>query len=499
MDKNNYDVIVIGAGMAGLTSALKLASAGKKVLLLEGQAAPGGVATSFRRNGFIFESVLHYVNGLAPGGEIRNFLDEYGVSSKLSFIETEEFGRLIYPEHDFVVGNDFISLKSWLKSNFPADAEGIEKFFCDIDKFYRQLDHFVESKIPEWLKLLFSPLFYPRIIRAACLTLEQFMSKKIKDKRARAIIGSIWNFMGPPPGEISAFYFLIVFRGCWGEKTAFIRGGFSSLFRAMAERIRQLGAEIRFNTAVTEIITVKGRRVRAVRTNTGEEFTARIVISNANAIDTLTELIDYEPYKKAYAQKLSAMQKSLSGTQLYLGLDIPAQTLGMRQPMMYLSTTYDHSENFRYCLLSDYRRCNLLVTCHSQLDPGLAPVGKATLSVMTLDNHAHWNKLSPEDYKRKKKEFADTILARLEKYLAGISSHVEVLEVATPKTMERFGLLDEGAIYGFAQTPRQSSINRLAQETKIKGLFLAGAWTQPGSGIHGCLVSGKDAADAVLS
>ncbi len=498
MLNNNYDVIVIGAGMGGLTCALKLAAAGKKVLVLERQPAPGGIATSFKRNGFTFESVLHYVDGLAPDGEIRNFLDEHGVSKKVDFIEVKEFGRVIYPEHDFLIRNDFDSLKLWLKSNFPQDEEGIERFFRDIDKFYRQLDRFAESRIPDWLKLLLSPFIYPSIIKTSCLTLEQFITKRIKDKRARSIIGTIWGFLGPAPSEISAFYFLIVFRGCWGESTAFIKGGFSSLFNAIVERIRELGSEVRFNSVVKEIITGQNRRVRGVRTIDGEEFTASAVISNANALDTLAKLIDCDPLKEAYAQKLSSMKKSLSGTQLYLGLDIPITTLGMSHILMCINTTYDHDQNCRYCICSDYQRCNLLVTSHSQLDPGLAPSEKSTLYAMTLDNYANWDNLTPEEYEKKKKEFADIILARLEKYLPGISGHIEILEVATPKTMEKFGLLAEGALYGFAQTPGQSSINRLSQETKIKGLFLAGAWTQPGAGIHGCLVSGQDAADSVL-
>jgi phytoene desaturase len=498
MSEKQYDVIIIGAGMGGLTSALSLAAAGKKVLVLEKQPVPGGIATSFRRGGFIFDAVLHYVTGLASGGEIREFLDEHGVSQKIDFIEVKEFGKIIYPQHDFIAANDLDFFKAWMKTNFPQDAQGIEKFFGDAGRFYKHLDRFIESAMPEWLKLLLSPLLYPLVIKASCLTLEQFITKKIKDKRARSIIGTIWGFIGSTPEQISAFYFLIVLRGCWGEKTAFIRGGFSSLFKAMVERIRECGSEVRFNTTVKEISTEKNRRLRAVRTAAGEEFITRTVISNANAVDTLTKLIDDSLLRKAYAKKLSAMQKSLSAVQLYIGLNIDARELGMRYPLMYINATYDHGQNFGYCLSGDYLRCSLFVTSHSQLDLRLAPAGKSTLCAMTLDNYANWDNLTQEEYEIKKKEAAGIILGRLEKYLPGLSSHIEILEVASPKTMERFGSLPQGAVYGFSQIVGQSSLNRLSQETKIKGLFLAGAWTQPGCGMHGCLVSGKDAANAAL-
>ena len=498
MNARHYDAIVVGAGMSGLACALKLSASGKKVLVLERQSVPGGVATSFKRNGFTFESVLHYVDGLAPEGEIGKFLDEYGVSKKIDFINIKEFGRVVYPEHDFVVGNDPGSLKSRLQADFPNDKEGIDKFFRDINKLYGQLDKFTESGLPEWFKLILSPLIYPSIVKTSSLTLERFITAKIRDKRARSILGTIWSFVVPPPSKISAFYYLIVFKGCWLENTRFIRGGYSNMFKAMAERLKELGSELRFNAAVERITTVRGKGVSGVRTASGEYFTARAVISSANAIDTLTRLIDCAPLNRYYAQKLCAMQKSLSGTQLYLGLNIPAEKLGMSHALMCINTTYDHDKSFQHYLNGDYRNSGILVTNHSRLDPGLAPQGKSTLSAMTLDNYAIWDKLSAQEYSKKKKEFADIILARLEKYLSGISGHVEVLEVATPKTMERLGFLAEGAIYGFAQTVGQSSISRLSQKTRIRGFFLSGAWTQPGAGIHACLVSGNDAADLVL-
>jgi prolycopene isomerase len=493
-----YDCIIIGAGIGGLTSALSLAANGKKVLVLERQPVPGGVATTFKRKGFSFESSLHFVDALAPGEEVREFLDKHGVSEKIEYIEMEEFGRVIYPGHDLVVKNDFEALKAWLKDNFPKDSKGIEKFFRDIDRFNRQFDRFMDSKVPLWLKLLISPVCYPSIIKTSCLTLEQFITKKIKDKKARAIIGTIWGFIGLPPSQVSAFYYLIVMKGCWGAKTAYIKGGFSKLFSAMVERIRELGSEVRFNVTVTEIVTEKGCRVKAVRTEKAEEFRAKAVISNANAIDTLTKLIDNEALKIEYAKKLSPMQKSLSAVTVYLGLDVPASVIGMRYPLLSVNTSYDHDEAFQRCFSGDYGRCNLAVIDHSQLDPGLAPQGKSTLCVMTLANYADWQNLRDEEYAKKKKETAEAIVQHLEKYLPGISGHIEFLDAGTPKTMERYALLPEGAVYGFAETVAQSSLNRLPQKTRIKGLFLAGAWTAPGCGLHGCFVSGDEAADLAL-
>ena len=494
----DYDCIVIGAGMAGLSAALKLAACGKKVLVLEKQPVAGGVGTSFKRKGFTFESCLHFVDDLMPGGEVRDFLDKYGVSEKVEYIKLNEFGRVVYPDHDFVVGNDFESLKLWLDDNFPQDKTGIDEFFRSITKFYKQFDHFMHAKIPLWLKLVISPLAYPLIVKTSCLTLEQFIPKKIKDKRARSIIGTIWGFVGLPPSELSAFYFLIVLRGCWGAETAYIKGGFGKLFSAMAERIKEYGSEVNFNTTVTQIITENGGKVVGVRTAKGEEFRAKVIISNANAIDTLTKLVDSDSVKIGYVKSFSSMQKSVSAFTLYLGLDVPAKDLGMRCPLLSISPGYDHDESFKACLDGDYSRASFALVDHSQLDPGLAPQGKAALSLMTFADYALWGNLDAEGYAKKKLETAEAIVAVLEKYLPGLSKHIEYMEAATPKTMARYATLPEGAVYCFAQSVGQSSINRFPQKTKVKGLLLAGAWTSPGCGIHGCFVSGDEAADLAL-
>jgi prolycopene isomerase len=484
--------------MAGLTAALKLASGGKKVLILEKQPVPGGVGTSFKRKGFTFESSLHYVDALGPEGEVREFLDKQGVSRKIEYIDLKEFGRVMYPEHDFVQDNDFGHFKEWLKNNFPGDSDGIDEFFRAINKFYRQLDHYIYSEIPLWLKHLALPILYPAIIWTSCISLEQFISKKIKDKKARAIIGTIWGFIGLAPSEVSAFYYLIVLQGCWGKKTAYIRGGFSSLFAAMTERMKELGSEVVFNTSVTGIITENGKLVKAVRTDKGEEFRAKTVISNANAIDTLTRFIDNPELKQEYAGKLSLMRKSVSALTVYLGLDVPAKDVGMNSHLLSISSTYDHEQGLKSCLKGDFAKSDFAVVDHSQLDASRAPSGKSSLCVMTFADYASWSGLTREDYEKKKKEAGNAIVENLERYLPGLSGHVEFMEVATPMTMERYASLPEGAVYGFAETVPQSSINRFPQKTKIKGLFLAGAWTRPGCGVHGCFVSGSEAADMVM-
>lgn len=492
-----YDCIIIGAGVGGLTAALKLSQSGMKVLIIEKQPIPGGFATMFTRKGFCFESSIHCVDALGKDGDIRNFLEEHGIDKKIDFIELKEFARIIYPEHDFVADFRADHFIEYLKNNFPDESRNIDRLFNRIEKFNKQFDRYCKSKLPSWLTFLLSPLLYPEIIKASIPTTNQFIAKYTKNKKIECIISDIWRFIGLPPERLCAFYFLILFKGYFCNPTCYIRGGFQELFNAIARQIKENGSEVMFNTTVQKIVTYKNS-VKSVITNKKEEFAAAAIISNADAIDTLTFLLDNDTIKNVYNKKLASLEKSVSAFQVYLGLKIPAKNLGMNHARFSINPSYNHVENFDYCLKGDYERCLLEITDHAQIDPTLVPEGKGSLLIMTYDNYANWKDLNKEEYKLRKQRVTEKLIERAQNYLPGLKAQIEIIEAASPLTMERYGSSPEGAIYGFAQIAKQASINRLKQKTLIKGLFLSGAWTFPGGGVHGCFVSGIEAAKLTL-
>jgi prolycopene isomerase len=493
-----YDVVVIGAGVGGLVSGLKLSCLGKRVILIEKQPTPGGFATTFTRKGFMFESAVHCVDTLTKSEEIRTFMDESGISKEISFINLDDFARIIYPDYDFVADFRQDNFAGVLKSNFPQERRNIDRLFREFDKFHRQFEGFSRSKLPLCLKLIISPLVYPTIIKASRSTTAQFIDRYIQDARLKAVITDIWRFAGLPPSRLAAIYFLLIFESYYYNSTAYAKGGFSKLFQAMAERMKETGSEVRFSTAITKIITQSGKKVKSVITDKGEKFDAKVIISNANAIDTLTNMLDDDGVKEEYRNRLSSLEKSISAFQIYLGLSLPAKDLGMNHSIFSINTTYNHDESYNCSLSGDYDRCSLELVDHAQIDPGLVPQGKGSLLIMTLDNYANWHNLTEEEYRRKKIEVANRLIARTEKYLPDLPKYIEAMEIATTRTMARFGSYPEGAIYGFAQTVQQSGMQRLSQKTAIKGLILAGAWTKPGGGIHACFISGIDAADLAM-
>ncbi|MFH0763133.1 MAG: NAD(P)/FAD-dependent oxidoreductase [Candidatus Omnitrophota bacterium] len=493
-----YDAIILGAGAAGLASALKLSGSGKKVILLEKQPRPGGFATCFNRKGYTFESAVHCVDALSKDGRIRNFLEEAGVAKEVDFIELNNFVRVSYPEHDFTVDSNCNNFISFLKRTFPQEESNIDKLFSDFDSFYKTLAVFNAPGAPGQMKKIMAAFASADMIKASSLTTEQFIQQHIQDPKLKAIIPSIWGFSGLPPSRLSAFYFLILFNGYHYNPTCYIKGGFRRLFEAMANKIQENGSEVRFNTAVKKIITGVDNQAKAVLTENGQELKAGTIISNANCFDTLVNFPDNDAVRESYRKKLFSLEKSISAFQVYLGLKVPAESLGMKQFMWFLCNNYNHDENFQYSLSGDYDNSSISLVDHAQIDRALAPEGKGTLLIFTLDAYSNWENLGRQEYQNKKLQAADKLIRRVEKYLPGLSKCIEVMEIATPKTIARFGPSPEGAIYGFAQTVNQAGIKRLAQVTKIKGLFLAGAWTRPGGGVHACFISGIQAAELAL-
>ena len=127
----------------------------------------------------------------------------------------------------------------------------------------------------------------------------------------------------------------------------------------------------------------------------------------------------------------------------------------------------------------------------------MAPKGKSVAILCVADHFSAWKELNEEEYKRKKDDAARLLLGRLEELFPGILDAIAWYEVGTPKTIQKYTLNPEGAIYGFAQLPTQAGIFRLSNRSPIKNLYYASAWTNPGGGFTGAIMSGWFCANEV--
>jgi phytoene dehydrogenase-like protein len=170
--------------------------------------------------------------------------------------------------------------------------------------------------------------------------------------------------------------------------------------------------------------------------------------------------------------------------------------------MIIVMPSLDPDENFKPMRDGDINKVQFGITNYSKADPAIAPKGKNVISMVTLmpyDMNNGWKENeSNEAYQKFKRQVADVLIKRAEKYLPGLSKNIEEIEIGTPRTNMHFTSNRSGSIYGWAHSDEQSLMNRLPQETPIKNLLLAGAWTYPAGGQTPVLFSGYTAGGKVL-
>jgi len=465
-----YDVIIIGSGLGGLTAGAKLARAGKKVLLLEHHDRPGGCATTFKRRGFTMEVGLHEMDGLNPRDMKSRIFRDLGVFDKVEFLKVPEFYRFVNGRKDVVISHDPIEVSNVLTEMFPDEEDGIKAYFdqlMNIRQKMKESDGGTEGTIGE------------------------FMDGIIKNDDLKLILLGNLGYFHDDPYSLSLSYYSMAQSSYYQGGGNFIRGGSQELSNYLAEAIREAGGEVRLNSLVTSIIVeedeVKGVTIRNTRKLNEYSLTADRVIANAS-IPAVAENLLPSNYGLVLQEQYKNLVPGASLLTVYFGFRTPLKDIGHKY---YSSFIYDESVHNQNDIIgnnqSDFAKRSFTFVDYSQIDADLAPEGKSVGAVCCMDSPDHWENLSTDDYDRRKKLAAQSFIDRLEKLIPGFRDALEYYEVGTAKTVMRYTLNPNGAVYGFAQTPIRVSTEI---HSPIENLHFASAWTRTGGGFSGAIFSG---------
>ncbi|MFQ5861652.1 MAG: phytoene desaturase family protein [Candidatus Brocadiales bacterium] len=458
--QDKYDVIIIGAGIGGLVSGAFLARRGKKTLVVEQHNLPGGYCTSFKRKGFIFDSAVHHIGGCSKYSIVGRCLKELGI--ELEFFRLDPMDSLIFPSFSVDIPADIENYKSFLQKRYPAEKGSISNFFDDFIRLYRAIINESDGS--------------PTLERHKGLTYGAMLDSFFDDPELKTVLAGQWGYLGSPAREVSSIGMCQMLINYLRDGAYYPRGGTQNFANAFARSLRDSGGDLLLSSRVEEIF-LKNNRVTGVELDGGEELSAEYVVSNIDARQTFFDLIK-EEIDRTYLDRVRGMKESPSYFLLYLGLGPEVDLSDFRRG-------FYHSPNDQWKYIS----------APTKVDQSLAPEGRQEITVVATIEEKYDD---IKDWKGLKDRLTKCTIRYLENLVPNLTRHIEVVEAATPKTLERYTLNSRGAAYGWAVTLEQTGPGRLGNKAPVENLYLAGHWTNPGPGVCAVVSSGWRVANMIL-
>ncbi len=479
-------LIIVGAGMAGLSAGCYARMNGFRTQIFEMNDTPGGLCTSWQRDGYTINGCVHWLFGSAPGSPLYRVWEELGAVQGHPMFYADEFMRIEgLGGRTLVAYTDPDRLQQEMLALGPEDERLIRRW---IRALRASMRFWMPLKPPELVGRMEKLWWLARSLRSM-LGLGEWVRLSVGDVAARfknPYLREGFLRMGIWPPEFSALFHLINLGKICAKQAGYPVGGSLALARTIEARYRELGGEIRYGARVEKILVEQGRAV-GIRLAGGEEQRADAVISAADGHRTLFELLEgryLDDELRGYYQQLPVVPALVH---VAFGIrrrfpDVPPSVMGLSIPL---------SEPLR---IAGQEHPRLLVSLLQQ-DPTLAPAGGTVLKVLIHSDYAWWAALSqePERYAAEKERIADQILAALEKRFPGLSTQVEVRDVATPVTFERYTSNWKGAYQGWLPTPAAMRMRMRQTLPGLEAFYMAGQWVSPGGGLPSAALSGRQA------
>ncbi|MBU4270090.1 FAD-dependent oxidoreductase [Candidatus Dependentiae bacterium] len=452
---NEYDAIVVGSGVGGLSCASILAKNGYKVLVLEQHEQVGGFCSSYMRNGFYCTVGVEDISGLWKFGATQRLLD---------ILELKKEDLFVLHKRTYFIGDqkiifdgtkqDFIKQ---LSKYFPEEKENLEKFLNQAEQAILERSNQAEK-------------YWDIYKKWSTVTYEQILNEFFKNEELKNILCSLLGYIGahadqiPASGSLFVSLQYFIYGGCHPQ------GGVQSFVNTLKDFIEKNNGTVLTSRKVDKIL-VKDNKVYGI--NVGEQiFLSPIIIANVNAKTTFSKLLDQDNIDQNFVKAVNKLKMSTSAFVVNLGVDM------------------DLSQHTSF--ISIPNSCHVLIG--SNINSNLAPKGKASVTLITLAKYKDFSELNSLEYAKYKEKMAQKIIDKVEMFIPGFSKKIIFKDILTPKSYEKFTSMPEGAIYSFDFSENK---NRPYFKTSVKGLYLASA-SVSGGGVEAVIGSGMKCANDIL-
>lgn len=504
-----WDAIVIGAGVGGLTTAILLARHGhQRVLVLERHYRAGGFTHTFHRPGYEWDVGLHYVGQVQEESSVVRKLFDHVTRGGVCWHPMPEVYDLVMIDgesYKFHAGME--QFREGLAGQFPKEKAAIDRYLDAVCECNNSMYAFSKEKVASRVvSMLAGPWMRRPYLHWARQTTCEVLDTITTNRELRGVLTAQWPDYGLTP-KFSSFAIHASIVHHYQEGASYPVGGAAAIARAMTSEVEAYGGKVVTAAETSRILLDRGRVV-GVRMADGREFRSKLVISAAGAVNTFTRLLPAEmPSLRSFRRKLAALSDSTAHVGLYVGLSGTAESLNLTASNLWIYPSYDHDVNAaRFAQQIDGPLPGMFLSFPSAKDPASDArfPGHSTATCLVLAPYAafanwantRWRHRDTE-YEELKRRIAGRMIAEMIRQVPSVAGHIAYTELSTPLTTQHFMNYGNGEIYGLAATPERFRMRALGARTPVPGLYLSGqdVWS---AGVVGALMGGYICASAAL-
>jgi phytoene desaturase len=477
-------ILILGAGIGGLSAAIHLAARGQAVTLLEQNTAVGGKMSEWRQAAFRWDTgpsvvtLRHVFADLFQQAGRR--MEDY-----LTFLPVDPLTRYFFPDGSrFDLLRDLPATAQQIEDLFPGDLAGYLDFLADAARLHRITGPVFTFGPPPGLPSLRNISLREALSVDVLHTLQYSIERRVRHPYLRQLLGRFATYVGASPYHAPATLGVIahveITEGIW-----YPQGGVYAIARAYERLARELGVEIITQARVQRILT-QGSAVTGVQLQNGETIPARTVISNIDVTHT------HQLLGSPQAARLARRPVSCSGFVMLLGVQKTHPQLAHHNIFFAPAYRREFEQIFNAGRPPDDPTIYLAIT--SKSDPSHAPAGCENWFVMVnapaLDERWDWT-VQAQPYR-------DLVLNRLAARGLDVRAHILHERLLTPLDLRTNTGAFRGALYGIGFNDRFAPFKRPHNRSAIQGLYFTGGTTHPGGGVPLATLSGKLTARLVM-